>query len=314
MFWKVAWAGDNGSGGNSGNSGTSDSHTQGGGGSKRILECRKESLDLPIYPDNSIDTSTNIDVGKGKGKGKGESSATSAEASNSTQVWTGTFMDPRQPHPKHLSDLEKHLSVHTPQNALTGQLYIVNAYRNDSLEVPLGLSHHRFWRYTAAASMTNYVYGRSSGVGVQDYEKSEKSEKTEKTEKTERRHLRLRRQRNAQTQTSSTKDLSYPSRLSDEKHEAAGVLGLGWGLGLDPRRHRHRHRHLASRKLKMSRHRQNQLRLQKQGAYITAPGILGYEWDILSTDKYRPAGTVALSSTTRAAHRQIMGGYGATYV
>lgn len=49
--------------------------------------------------------------------------------------WTGTFVDPRHRNP-------------TPENAITGQRFMVNSYRNDSLIVPAADSKLRFWRHT----------------------------------------------------------------------------------------------------------------------------------------------------------------------
>lgn len=53
-------------------------------------------------------------------------------------LWTGTYADPRHRLP-------------LPENSLTGQLYIVNSYRNDSLVVPREEALLRFWRNSTLA-------------------------------------------------------------------------------------------------------------------------------------------------------------------
>jgi len=56
-------------------------------------------------------------------------------AAPSDEEWTGTFMDPRH-------------HVEEPQNALTGQLFMVNSYRKDAMEVTAEQGRLRFWRDT----------------------------------------------------------------------------------------------------------------------------------------------------------------------
>lgn len=56
--------------------------------------------------------------------------------------WTGTFRDGRTINPLGAQ----------PENALTGTLFTVNAWRNDFLEVPARYGAHRFWRNTSIAA------------------------------------------------------------------------------------------------------------------------------------------------------------------
>ena len=58
-------------------------------------------------------------------------------------TWTGTWRDARAINPE---------GPH-PENSLTGQLFTVNAQRNDPLVVPARFAHHRFWRHTRIAAM-----------------------------------------------------------------------------------------------------------------------------------------------------------------
>jgi hypothetical protein len=59
--------------------------------------------------------------------------------------WTGTFRDGRLINP---------LGA-WPENALTGTLFTVNAWRHDALEVPAAkYGGHRFWRHTKVAAAT----------------------------------------------------------------------------------------------------------------------------------------------------------------
>ena len=58
--------------------------------------------------------------------------------------WTGTWRDGRAINP--LGPL--------PENALTGTIYTVNAWRNDPLTVPPQYAPLRFWRNTSIASLT----------------------------------------------------------------------------------------------------------------------------------------------------------------
>ena len=52
--------------------------------------------------------------------------------------WTGTFRDGRAINPLGAD----------PENAVTGTIFTVNAWRNDALEVPPMYQRHRFWRNT----------------------------------------------------------------------------------------------------------------------------------------------------------------------
>ena len=58
-------------------------------------------------------------------------------------VWTGTFADGRPFHPEGA----------WPENALTGTLFAVNAWRNDPLIVPAEYGRLRFWRHTKVADL-----------------------------------------------------------------------------------------------------------------------------------------------------------------
>ena len=59
-------------------------------------------------------------------------------------TWTGTWMDPRFSPPA---------DGGRPQNALTGQLFVVNSGTTD-ITVPAQYSKLRFWRDTQVASLT----------------------------------------------------------------------------------------------------------------------------------------------------------------
>ena len=56
--------------------------------------------------------------------------------------WTGTFRDGRPVNPLGPK----------PENAVTGTVYTVNAWRNDPLLVPIHFGAHRFWRHTVVAA------------------------------------------------------------------------------------------------------------------------------------------------------------------
>ena len=76
-------------------------------------------------------------------------------------TWTGTWMDPRFSPPADGGN---------PQNALTGQLFVVNSGTTD-ITVPSQYSKLRFWRNTRVASLAS---GQSTtldqGVGTLGYE------------------------------------------------------------------------------------------------------------------------------------------------
>jgi hypothetical protein len=61
-----------------------------------------------------------------------------------TPSWTGTWRDPR---------LSPPADGGRPENALTGTLFTVNAYRLDTISVPAALGRLRFWRDTDIASL-----------------------------------------------------------------------------------------------------------------------------------------------------------------
>ena len=60
-------------------------------------------------------------------------------------TWTGTWMDPRFSPPADGGN---------PQNALTGQLFVVNSGTTD-ITVPSQYSKLRFWRNTRVASLAS---------------------------------------------------------------------------------------------------------------------------------------------------------------
>jgi len=62
-----------------------------------------------------------------------------------TNVWTGTWRDPRFSPP---SDGGR------PEDALLGQIFQVNGYRSDALQVPAAYGKMRLWRNTPLTSMT----------------------------------------------------------------------------------------------------------------------------------------------------------------
>jgi phosphodiesterase/alkaline phosphatase D-like protein len=59
-------------------------------------------------------------------------------------VWTGTWRDPRFSPPA---------DGGRPENALTGQLFMVNGIRNDAISVPAEDGRLRFWRNTSIATL-----------------------------------------------------------------------------------------------------------------------------------------------------------------
>ena len=67
-------------------------------------------------------------------------------------VWTGTWRDSRPFNPEGPK----------PENALTGTIFTVNAWRNDPLVVPAEFSRLRFWRNTEVARLTG---GQSAVLG-----------------------------------------------------------------------------------------------------------------------------------------------------
>jgi hypothetical protein len=60
-------------------------------------------------------------------------------------VWTGTWRDPRFSPPA---------DGGRPENALTGQLFMVNGYRSDPINVPQEEGSLRFWRNTSIATLS----------------------------------------------------------------------------------------------------------------------------------------------------------------
>ncbi|GIS90958.1 MAG: hypothetical protein CM1200mP20_09990 [Pseudomonadota bacterium] len=58
-------------------------------------------------------------------------------------VWTGTWRDSRPFNPEGAQ----------PENALTGTIFTVNAWRNDPLIVPADFAGLRFWRDTDIAEL-----------------------------------------------------------------------------------------------------------------------------------------------------------------
>jgi hypothetical protein len=75
-------------------------------------------------------------------------------------TWTGTWMDPRFSPPA---------DGGRPQNALTGQLFVVNSGTTD-ITVPAQYSKLRFWRGTQVAGLTSGSITLDQGVGTLGYE------------------------------------------------------------------------------------------------------------------------------------------------
>lgn len=76
------------------------------------------------------------------------------------ELWTGTFADPR------------HQRYPDPENALTGQRFLVNSYRNDSMTASVEDLELRFWRNTShlLSSGLQKAAGYRSPPGVLGYE------------------------------------------------------------------------------------------------------------------------------------------------
>ena len=67
----------------------------------------------------------------------------SAKIDPNPNVWTGTWRDSRPFNPEGAQ----------PENALTGTIFTVNAWRNDPIIVPAEYGHLRFWRNTDVAKL-----------------------------------------------------------------------------------------------------------------------------------------------------------------
>lgn len=67
----------------------------------------------------------------------------SAKIDPKSDVWTGTWRDSRPFNPEGAQ----------PENALTGTIFTVNAWRNDPIIVPAEYGHLRFWRNTDIAKL-----------------------------------------------------------------------------------------------------------------------------------------------------------------
>jgi hypothetical protein len=83
------------------------------------------------------------------------------DSATDPEAWTGTWQDPRFSPP---GDGGK------PQNALTGQLFLVNSGTTD-IKVPSAYSKLRFWRNTAVAGLGNgQTLTLGAGLGTLGYE------------------------------------------------------------------------------------------------------------------------------------------------
>ena len=63
-----------------------------------------------------------------------------------TSTWTGTWRDPRFTQPPNGG---------SPENALTGTIFGVNAPSAESITVPAAFGKHRFWRNTSVATLNS---------------------------------------------------------------------------------------------------------------------------------------------------------------
>ena len=75
------------------------------------------------------------------------------------ELWTGTWRDPREFNPEGAQ----------PENALTGTIATVGAFRNDRLQVPASYGQRRFWRNTEVADLEAGAMG-VFGRGVLGHE------------------------------------------------------------------------------------------------------------------------------------------------
>ena len=133
-----------------------------------VLAARNAGVNLAFFSGNEVFWKTrwepSIDGSNTAGRTLVTYKETHYDAPTDPQdppTWTGTYMDPRFSPPADGGQ---------PQNALTGQLFAVNAGTTD-ITVPSSYSKLRFWRNTRVASLTS---GQSAtldaGAGTLGYE------------------------------------------------------------------------------------------------------------------------------------------------
>lgn len=153
--------------------------------------------------------------------------------SNATDLWTGTFFDPRFRPAEH-------------QHSLTGQHFMVNAMRRDRMTVSRRDGSLRFWRNTTASRDNQII-----STATNRFDKKAA-------------HKKVPQYRNLLVKNEGDDSLRPDDRLDDI-------------------------------------------------AYVSSPGLLGYEWDASIDDCHRPNGMFTLSHTTIYVEKALMETYGAAY-
>lgn len=118
----------------------------------RIFICKKETIDL----DNAHDIYSNSYITSNIQRNS------KADDELLKTQWTGTFMDSRV--------------YDDPQNSLTGQLFMVNGFRNDSLQVRYSDSVLRFWRQS---NITKHLQNNNKHKHYKDYNNSQNTNNRE---------------------------------------------------------------------------------------------------------------------------------------
>jgi len=111
---------------------------------KNVEDARDSGLNLAFFSGNEVFWRTRWENDYRHLVVYKESQARSKIDPNITE-WTGTFRDSRSFNPIGAR----------PENALTGTIFTVNAWRHDALEVPSAFSKLRFWRNTSIQNLAN---------------------------------------------------------------------------------------------------------------------------------------------------------------
>lgn len=206
--------------------------------------------------------------------------------------WTGTFVDPRH-------------RPADPENSLTGQLFLVNSFRHEPIELKREHMLLWFWRNASFVKPGLSVGGSGSVVNVTHSLNQHLSHMPRP------KHSGAYRRRRSDVSRSGS---SSSSGSSNSGGVASSAPTTGNRLLMSPevlQREERRDSHW--RQLKASRLSRLDMLAHSRPAYISPPGYLGYEMDIFVDDCYRPAGLIALSHTERNITAALSEQYGASY-
>ena len=298
MFWRIIWDQQHNHDNNDDGNGSSISAIYDIGGGE------SGSIDGFISNNNNASILNNHDHRSSMSSSSSKSSSTYSSKrvficrketiDNKQQVtsphdWTGTFRDPRH-----------HRITAVPENALTGQLFMVNAHRNDSMHVTYDHAFLRFWRDTDIYIEDHYDQDDANLLNV-GYNTTTRADDSTRSSDSginviyHPKHNTHIGYHDRQIRKEGPYN-NYSSRITNE---STGIMKDPIGIMKDP--------------IGTNKDPKGIRKDPTDIKYTTPRGVLGYEWDVSIDNYHRPSGWFSLSSTTIYINKSLLMQYGAYY-